>query len=340
MTDQTGRVHEHVEYFPYGDVWRDAKGDADPPNPTARTPNYLFTGKEFDPETGLTYFGARYYDSKLARWPSPDPAFLDQGSRGFSVYHYVAWNPIRATDSDGRMPDWTPQWTAGSQRQNFEFANSPAGIATLELELGILAAPVIGLGCAAAPGVCGALGWFALAGTMTSGQPTLVNVGNIIQHPDMHLFQIGLLLGGVGPAFEGLFEAFSAWRLPRLSLGKLGEEGPSAGPSAASGCPSCSLADASAIKRPALPEEYWLKKEAPTQVQPGTRRLTDQKPSSRSRNEVYERTTHYDEYGRQVGQTHKTSHAGPAAHPNPHHHVRNPQTGERSDPLPGVHPEY
>ena len=46
MTDQTGRVHEHVEYFPYGDVWRDAKGDADPQNPAARTPNYLFTGTE------------------------------------------------------------------------------------------------------------------------------------------------------------------------------------------------------------------------------------------------------------------------------------------------------
>jgi filamentous hemagglutinin len=98
--------------------------------------------------------------------------------------------------------------------------------------------------------------------------------------------------------------------------------------------PPCLATDA----RPALPEKYWIDK-APTQVQPGTRRVTDQKPSGRSQNEVYERTTHYDEYGRQVGQTHKTAHGDPSIHPNPHHHTRNPKTGEVSGPLPGVHPE-
>ncbi|WP_426733429.1 RHS repeat-associated core domain-containing protein [Myxococcus faecalis] len=91
---------------------------------------------------------------------------------------------------------------------------------------------------------------------------------------------------------------------------------------------------------PALPESYWTNKKAPTQVQPGTRRLTDQKPSGRAQDEVYERTTHYDTYGRQVGQTHKTGHGEPAVHPNPHHHTRHPRTGEVSAPLPGVHPDY
>jgi hypothetical protein len=27
VTDQNGRVHEHVEYFPYGAVWRDPRSD-------------------------------------------------------------------------------------------------------------------------------------------------------------------------------------------------------------------------------------------------------------------------------------------------------------------------
>lgn len=98
--------------------------------------------------------------------------------------------------------------------------------------------------------------------------------------------------------------------------------------------------ETTAAKKPALPDSYWINKKAPTQVDPGTRRITDMKPSGRSQGEVYERTSHYDQYGRQVGQTHKTAHGEPAVHPNPHHHRRNPVTCEVSDPLPGVHPDY
>ncbi len=93
-------------------------------------------------------------------------------------------------------------------------------------------------------------------------------------------------------------------------------------------------------KKPALPDDYWKKRKAPTQIEPGTRRVTDNKPSARKRDETYERTTHYDQYGRQVGQTHKTDHGEPNVHPNPHYHTRNPVTGEVSNPNPGVHPDY
>ena len=34
---------------------------------------YKFTAKEYDEETGLYYYGARYYDAKLSRWVSADP---------------------------------------------------------------------------------------------------------------------------------------------------------------------------------------------------------------------------------------------------------------------------
>ncbi len=46
-------------------------------------PYYRFTGKELDPETGLYYYGARYYDPVLSRWISADPGlekFLPQAS--------------------------------------------------------------------------------------------------------------------------------------------------------------------------------------------------------------------------------------------------------------------
>lgn len=42
---------------------------------------YKFTGKERDAESGLDYFGARYYSSSMGRFSSPDPSglyFADQ----------------------------------------------------------------------------------------------------------------------------------------------------------------------------------------------------------------------------------------------------------------------
>jgi hypothetical protein len=104
--------------------------------------------------------------------------------------------------------------------------------------------------------------------------------------------------------------------------------------------PQADLPDGAGNGNPTIPDDYWKNKKAPTQVEPGTRRITEQKPSSRKQGEVYERTTHYDEHGRSTGQTHKTDPGEPDVHPNPHHHKRDPKTGQQSGPIPGEHPDY
>jgi hypothetical protein len=88
-------------------------------------------------------------------------------------------------------------------------------------------------------------------------------------------------------------------------------------------------ATAAARKGTALPESYWIDKELPRQVTPGTKRIDLSKPSGRNLGEVYEKTGHYDEYGRQAGITDRTSHGEPNMHPNPHHHRFDPATGAR-----------
>jgi hypothetical protein len=71
------------------------------------------------------------------------------------------------------------------------------------------------------------------------------------------------------------------------------------------------------------------------QAAPGTRSITDQKLSSET-GELYPRETIFDEYGRRIGNNDFTNHGG-ADHPNPHHHTRNPLTGERGSGS-GLHP--
>ena len=87
-------------------------------------------------------------------------------------------------------------------------------------------------------------------------------------------------------------------------------------------------ASKAAGRSPVIPDSYWIDKKSLTQTTPGTRTVNDlAKPSSSGG--TYHKTTHYDEYGRQIGQTHRTTHGRPANHPNPHHHRRDPATGER-----------
>ena len=64
---------------------------------------FTFTGKERDSETGLSYFGARYYDSDiLTGWLSVDP--MADKYPNISPYAYCNWNPVKLKDQDGEAP--------------------------------------------------------------------------------------------------------------------------------------------------------------------------------------------------------------------------------------------
>jgi RHS repeat-associated protein len=86
-------------YLPYGELWVDEGHD------TSLFP-YKYTGKIQDEETGLVYFGARYYDPKISSWISTDPA--DRFSKNsnpisLNLYQYATLNPLRMVDPDGRL---------------------------------------------------------------------------------------------------------------------------------------------------------------------------------------------------------------------------------------------
>lgn len=80
-----GEVVQHIEYVPFGEVFVEER------NNIWNTP-YLFNAKEFDEETGLYYYGARYYDPRISLWISTDPK--QESYFAFSSYVYCGNNPL------------------------------------------------------------------------------------------------------------------------------------------------------------------------------------------------------------------------------------------------------
>ena len=69
-------------------------------------PTQKFTGKERDSESGLDYFGARYFSGAGGRFTFADAPFADQGAadpQSWNLYSYTRNNPLVRVDPDGRF---------------------------------------------------------------------------------------------------------------------------------------------------------------------------------------------------------------------------------------------
>ncbi len=99
LVDGNGTVLDDRDFYPWGGVV----------SMTSRVTSdnaFLFTGQERDGESGLDYFGARYYQNPLGRFLSADPVEFS-GARANSPqqlnrYSYANDNPTRYIDSDGK----------------------------------------------------------------------------------------------------------------------------------------------------------------------------------------------------------------------------------------------
>ena len=92
--DQQAQVISQEGYYPFGATAWYARGSAvDVDYKTIR-----YSGKEMD-DSGLYYYGARYYAPWLQRWVSADPAGAVDG---LNLYGFVGNNPLHYIDSDGK----------------------------------------------------------------------------------------------------------------------------------------------------------------------------------------------------------------------------------------------
>jgi RHS repeat-associated protein len=102
FADKSGTVLDDNDFYPWGGVVPGV-------GTTTSNNHYKFTGKERDTESGLDYFGARYYANVTGRFMSPDWAarptsvpYAEFGDpQSLNLYSYVRNSPIVRVDADG-----------------------------------------------------------------------------------------------------------------------------------------------------------------------------------------------------------------------------------------------
>jgi RHS repeat-associated protein len=179
--NHNGAKQQLTEYDPWGKISRNE------PSNNSVDPDHRFTGQIFDPESGLYYYGARYYDPELARFISPDPIVPSPGDpQSLNRYSYVRNNPVKYIDPTGHS-----FWSAiGNFFKNF-FRSLPALITGLFVAW--ICPPAWG------PVVAG-----ILAGMAAGAVNAAVNGGNFGMSIGLGAL-FGGIAGGIGPPiFEGV----------------------------------------------------------------------------------------------------------------------------------------
>lgn len=97
-SDANGDLVWKEDYRPYGE----------PIRKQSKNQKLWYTGKEYDDDIGLSYYGARWYDPAIGRFMGVDPVEVDpENIHLFNRYAYANNNPYRYVDPDGNSPlEW------------------------------------------------------------------------------------------------------------------------------------------------------------------------------------------------------------------------------------------
>ncbi len=105
LSDANGQPYQFLLYLPFGETMAEQ-------NVAGYSTPYKFTGKELDEETGLYYYGARYYDPTLSIWHGVDQ--MSEKHPDFSPFAFTTNNPVRFIDPDGN--DWYEDECTGNYK--------------------------------------------------------------------------------------------------------------------------------------------------------------------------------------------------------------------------------
>ena len=102
LTDHQGKERERYVYDSFGRITiYDDGGNEITPNSDKYLENpFTYTGREYDAETGLYFYRARYYNPQTGTFLSEDP--LGFGGGDENLYRYVGNNPLNYIDPGGK----------------------------------------------------------------------------------------------------------------------------------------------------------------------------------------------------------------------------------------------
>ena len=111
----TGEIVQRMDYDPWGKVLYDSNPGFQP---------FGFAGGLYDPDTGLTRFGARDYDAETGRWTAKDPILFNGGNA--NLYGYVLQDPLNGIDPAGLRPveEYLNNWICGSSSWEVAFSKA------------------------------------------------------------------------------------------------------------------------------------------------------------------------------------------------------------------------
>jgi RHS repeat-associated protein len=227
LLDLEGNTIESYRYSVFGEREIFEGNDEDTPRSTSAIGNpWQYSEKRYDEESGLLAFGLRYYDPKLGRWISQDPAEFEDGP---NRYAYVHNNPLILFDRYGLFSefgynglDWyspsppldyrtfdilTPMSQAGLSFA-WDALNNPYVYGSMQT-IGGLTEASVGAGMALySSGLAAPLGWPIMAhgvdhyvagmNTLFSGVPKQTATSHLLQQTGIPPQSSNLIDNGIG----------------------------------------------------------------------------------------------------------------------------------------------
>ena len=104
VADTSGAVQERYCYSAYGTpMFLTSAFATRNPNTSSYAGDALYTGRQYDPETGMYHYRNRPYGAELGRFSSRDPIGYEGGS---NLYEYVGDSPLSWVDPSGKLWGW------------------------------------------------------------------------------------------------------------------------------------------------------------------------------------------------------------------------------------------
>jgi RHS repeat-associated protein len=93
LVNSGGVVQNHRKYDSFGNLTSQSNAGI--------TTRFGYTGREFDPDTGLYFYRSRYYDPLVGRFISEDR--IGFAASDTNLYRYVGNSPVNAIDPSGEV---------------------------------------------------------------------------------------------------------------------------------------------------------------------------------------------------------------------------------------------